>query len=221
MFKKVLIVEDHEMTSIAVRKAIEDFGIIETQHTYYCDDALKLIQKSELDGQPFDLLITDLVFEEDQRKQRISGDAELIALVKNRHPNVKIIVFSAENKQKLVDFLFKKLSIDGYVRKTKDDATDFNDALRAISIGEKFLTRKMREVKNSKSGFEFTSYDVVIIGLLSAGMLQKDIPKYLKVNGIAPSGLSSVEKRLNCVRQILGFSKNEQLVAYCKDFGII
>jgi two-component system capsular synthesis response regulator RcsB len=52
-------------------------------------------------------------------------------------------------------------------------------------------------------------------------MLQKEIPAYLQENNIRPSGLSSIEKRLNLMKEVLDFSKNEQLVAYCKDFGII
>ena len=40
-------------------------------------------------------------------------------------------------------------------------------------------------------------------------------------NKIRPSGLSSIEKRLNNMKNVLEFSKNEQLVAYCKDMGII
>jgi two-component system capsular synthesis response regulator RcsB len=52
-------------------------------------------------------------------------------------------------------------------------------------------------------------------------MLQKDIPDYLQQKEIKPSGLSSIEKRLNLMKESLGFTKNEQLVAYCKDFGLI
>jgi two-component system capsular synthesis response regulator RcsB len=68
---------------------------------------------------------------------------------------------------------------------------------------------------------EFSDFDIIIIKLLSGGTLQKNIPMYLREHHIRPAGLSSVEKRLNIMKEVLGFSKNEQLVAYCKDFGII
>jgi two-component system capsular synthesis response regulator RcsB len=43
----------------------------------------------------------------------------------------------------------------------------------------------------------------------------------LQENQIKPSGLSSLEKRLNHIREVLNFSNNEQLIAYCKDMGIV
>ncbi|RZK34376.1 MAG: response regulator, partial [Pedobacter sp.] len=79
----------------------------------------------------------------------------------------------------------------------------------------------LRRPLKQKNVFEFTDYDVTIITLLSQGTLQKDIPVYLQQHSIKPTGLSSVEKRLAAIRDSLDFSKNEQLVAYCKDFGII
>jgi hypothetical protein len=52
-------------------------------------------------------------------------------------------------------------------------------------------------------------------------MPQKDIPDYLQQHQIKPAGLSSIEKKLNHIREALNFTKNEQLVAFCKDKGII
>ena len=72
-----------------------------------------------------------------------------------------------------------------------------------------------------KNAYEFSEFDITIITLLAQGMLQKDIPAYLQWHKIKPSGLSSIEKRLNLMKDALDFSKNEQLVAYCKDLGII
>ncbi|EDM35353.1 probable capsular synthesis response regulator transcription regulator protein [Pedobacter sp. BAL39] len=221
MFTKVLIAEDHEMTSISVTKTMRDLGISETEYTYYCDDALMLIKKAIAKGQPFDLLITDLSFEEDHRKQRISGGTELIALAKTLQADLKVLVFSAENKPALVDGLFKDLGIDGYVRKARHDAKDLRAAMETIFLGKTYLSADLKQSVKEKNTFEFTSFDITIISLLSGGTLQKNIPDYLQANHIKPSGLSSVEKRLNVMKEVLGFSKNEQLVAYCKDFGII
>jgi hypothetical protein len=52
-------------------------------------------------------------------------------------------------------------------------------------------------------------------------MAQKNIPDYLKENKIRPSSLSSVEKRLIHLKDSLNVSSVEQLVALCKDWGII
>lgn len=221
MFKRVLIAEDHESTSISVRKTLEDLGIAQTDYTYYCDDALMHIKKNVLSEQPYDLLITDLSFEEDHRKQQLLGGMELIAAVRAVQPNLKVLVFSAENKAAVIDNLFKELAINAYVRKARHDAKELKLAIEAIAMNKTFISDNLKQVVKQKNVHEFSSFDITIISLLSQGTLQKEIPAYLQQHSIKPSGLSSVEKRLNLMKEVLDFSKNEQLVAYCKDFGII
>jgi two-component system capsular synthesis response regulator RcsB len=221
MFKRVLIAEDHESVSISVQKSLADLEIPFSEYTYYCDDALMHIKKRLNDDQPFDLLITDLSFEEDHRPQKIAGGMELISAVRQVDPSLKIIVFSAENKAALIDNLFKELGINGFVRKARHDSKELKLAIEAISVNKTYLSPDLKKTVKQKNAYEFSDFDITIISLLAQGMLQKDIPSYLQENNIKPSGLSSVEKRLNLMKEMLNFSKNEQLVAYCKDFGII
>jgi two-component system capsular synthesis response regulator RcsB len=221
MFKRVLIAEDHESASISVRKTLEDLGIASAEYTFYCDDALMHIKKNVHAEQPYDLLITDLSFEEDHRPQKLSSGVELVSAVKLIQPSLKVLVFSAENKAAVVDTLFKELGINGYVRKARHDAKDLKLAIQAIYKNKIYLSEDLKQTIKQKNAYEFTDFDITIISLLSRGMLQKEIPAYLQENNIRPSGLSSIEKRLNLMKEVLDFSKNDQLVAYCKDFGII
>lgn len=221
MFKRVLIAEDHESASISVRKTLEDLGIASAEYTFYCDDALMHIKKNVNADQPYDLLITDLSFEEDHRPQKLSSGMELVSAVKLIQPGLKVLVFSAENKAAVVDTLFKELGINGYVRKARHDAKDLKLAIQAIYKNKIYLSEDLKQTVKQKNAYEFTDFDITIISLLSRGMLQKEIPAYLQAKNIRPSGLSSIEKRLNLMKEMLDFSKNEQLVAYCKDFGII
>lgn len=71
------------------------------------------------------------------------------------------------------------------------------------------------------NAYEFSSFDIHIIKLLSDGILQKNIPEHLQKMNIKPHSLSSVEKRLSNLKESLDFSNNEQLVVFCKDLGII
>ena len=221
MFKRVLIAEDHESTNISVQKTLSDLGVTHTDYVYYCDDALMRVQKRVKEGQPYDLLITDLSFEEDHRKQQICDGAALIKAIKREQPTLKIIVFSGEHKTAAIDVLFKELNIDGYVRKARHDAKELKLAIEDIYKNKKYLSADLRKAVKEKNSYEFTEFDVTIISLLTNGTPQKDIPNYLRENNIKPSGLSSVEKRLSLMKETLGFSKNEQLIAFCKDLGII
>lgn len=221
MFKKVLIAEDHEIANISVRKTLEELGITDARYVYYCDDALAWVRNALRSGEPYELLITDLFFEEDSYPQSLKSGEELIRAVKDVQPDLKIIVFSAENRSAIIDELFKTLTIAGYVRKARRDAQHLKEALQAVYNNKPYLAPDLKQSIREKNSHEFSTLDVTIISLLSQGVLQKDIPYYLQQKNIKPSGLSSIEKRLSLMKEVLEFSKNEQLIAYCKDIGVI
>lgn len=221
MFKKILIAEDQEMANISVQKNLHELGVLDAKYVYYCDDALNRIKKALQDGEPYDLLITDLVFEDDNMPQQITHGTELARAVKQLQPDLKIIVLSAEARSRIIDELFKSETIDGYVRKARRDAQHLKEALQVVYNNGIYYSPEVRGSLREKHSHEFTTFDIYIISLLAEGVPQKNIPSYLLDKNIKPSGLSSVEKRLGLIRTVLGFSKNEQLVAYCKDVGII
>ncbi|MGJ1204169.1 response regulator [Sphingobacterium lactis] len=220
MFKKVLIAEDHEVANLSVQKTIKELGVSESHYVYYCDDALARIKKGLADGAPYDLLITDLVFEEDEVSQKISGGKDLVRLVKELQPDIKVIVFSSIDRISLIDGLFRNLQIDGYVRKARNDGQHLREALESVSQNKIYQSPDIRQSLRSKNTHEFSALDIQILQSLSQGIKQKNIPEILVAKNIKPSGLSSIEKRLNLMKEVFGFTNNEQLVVYCKDKGL-
>ncbi|WP_149913484.1 response regulator [Sphingobacterium cavernae] len=221
MFKKVLIAEDHEVANISVQRTLNDLGVQEAKYVYYCDDALAWISKALQDQAPYDVLITDLSFEEDNNKQRITSGIDLIQAVKVIQPTIKILVFSGENRPVIINKLFNNYGIDAYVRKARRDAQYLNEALKALSNDKTYASQDIKQILKEKNTFEFSTVDILIVKYLADGVKQMDIPHYLKQMNVKPSGLSSIEKRLNTMREVLSFTNNEQLVAYCKDKGFI
>lgn len=221
MFKKVLIAEDHEVANISVQRTLNDLGVQEAKYVYYCDDALAWISKALQDQAPYDVLITDLSFEEDNNKQRITSGIDLIQAVKVIQPTIKILVFSGENRPVIINKLFNNYGIDAYVRKARRDAQYLNEALKALSNDKTYASQDIKQILKEKNTFELSTVDILIVKYLADGVKQMDIPHYLKQMNVKPSGLSSIEKRLNNMREVLAFTKNEQLVAYCKDKGFI
>jgi two-component system capsular synthesis response regulator RcsB len=221
MFKKILIAEDHESINLSVQKTLEDLNIPNVDYVYYCDDALAKIQKSIRENEPYDLLITDLYYEEDHRKQEIKDGRELIQKIKEIQPSLKIIVFSAEHKSGVIDPLFKEYEINGYVRKARNDSKELKKSIASVYINENYLSLDMKKEMKKLNSYEFSAYDITLVSLLSKGILQKNIPVHLQEKDIKPYSLSSVEKKLNSLKEDLEVTSNEQLVAFCKDIGII
>lgn len=221
MFKKILIAEDHESSSISVQKTLEDLNISHADYVYYCDDAVAKVKKSIRENDLYDLLITDLSFEEDHREQTIKEGKDLILEVRELIPSVKVIVFSGEHKSGVIDSLFNDYKINGFVRKARNDSKDLKKAIASVYVNENYLSLDLKQEVKKLNSYEFTSYDITLVSLLSQGVLQKNIPTYLQNNNIKPNSLSSVEKRLNNLKENLNVASNEQLVAFCKDLGII
>jgi DNA-binding NarL/FixJ family response regulator len=221
MFKSVLIAEDHQSSSIWVRQNLKSLGVEVVDYAYYCDDALLRIKRGIQDGKAYELLITDLSFSADDREQKLNDGTALIEAVKILQPDLKILVFSAEQQSSVVSSLFQKFAIDGYVRKGRRDAQDLKDAIDSILKNKRFVPTEFQQATRAKNAHNFTDYDTMIISQLAQGTLQKDIPAFLDKHDVKASSLSSVEKRLNQIKEVLGFTKNEQLVAYCKDHKII
>jgi two-component system capsular synthesis response regulator RcsB len=221
MFENVLIAEDHQRLNQSVQQTTKELGIPDPQYAYHCDDALLRLQHGIREGKPFELLITDLSFDKDGREQKINDGASLIAAAKSLQPDLKVLVFSAESNPAVVDGLFKRFAINGYVRKGRTDAADLKDAIEMIAKNKRYIPIEFQQVVRNKNTYDFSEYDIMILSQLVQGTMQKNIPAYLQQQGMRASSQSSVEKRLNQIRGALGFTKNEQLIAYCKDYNVI
>jgi len=220
MFGKILIAEDHESSNFSVRKIAEELQIPNIYHCFYCDDAVAQIKKS-LSSQPYELLITDLSFEEDERKQLIQNGRELIKACREISLDLKVVVFSAEHRVGVIDLLFSELKIDAFVRKARLDSEELKKAIEMVYDDKTYISHGLKLPTKTNNTLEFSNYDITILQLLSDGVLQKNIPKKLQEKNIYPNSLSSVEKRINAMKLMLVVKNVEELIASGKIMGII
>ena len=222
MFQKVLIVEDHQSANYSMQRTLEDLSIPNDirNSVYYCDDALARIKKAIKEDQPYELLITDLSFVEDFPKQTIKDGVALIKAVKELQPDLKVMVFSTENRLSEAQVLFDELRIDAFVPKGRGDTQDLKLAIQTVYENKKYISVHLKKAINEKVYF-FDALDKAILNLLIKGIPQKQMQAHLIAMDIKPNGLSSTEKRLKTIREALELQSNEQLIAYCKDIGII
>lgn len=221
MIDKVIIAEDHESSNLSVEKTLEEFQITKCDYVFYCDDAFNKIQLAKQKGEPYDLLITDLYFESDENVQKIGSGFDLIRSVREMQPGIMILVFTGEDRPAIVGKLFQQYEVDAYVRKARHDIRELKLAFEAIAKGERYYPNAMRKLLKQASAYNFTDIDITIIRLISQGYRQRDIEEHLKQNNIEPSSLSMIEKRLKQIRDEHGFLKNEQLILFCKEKGIL
>ena len=223
MFRKVLIAEDEDFINISLRTTLKEFGVIQDTRDFvsYCDDALNRVKKAIQENNPYELLITDLSFLEDDRKQELSSGVELIKAVKEIQPDIKVLVFSVDHRRSTANSLFVNLGINGYVPKTRGAAADFRSAINDIYQGKKYYSRNLSNDIQTHTRHEFTELEKTIVLLLYKGKSQKEISNYLEDNQIKPSSLSSIEKTLSHLKMVLDVSTPAQLIGYCRDNHII
>lgn len=220
MFNKVLVAEDHQTTGKSIKRAVEDLSVKVCDYAYHCDDAMTRIRKEKTVGHPYELLITDLSFAPGQSDELRTG-AALIAAARHLQPQIKILVFSVENKPVVIQKLFDELKIDGYVSKGLQDEVELKSALETIFTGRQHIPVGLwQQVKKAKT-FNFTDIDLAVIDGIFNGIQQKEMPEYLLEKGLTPPSLSSIEKRLALIKDTYHFSNNTQLVVFCREAGFI
>ncbi len=222
MFKKILIAEDidsiNEGNKNFFETQLKDSKIEEVQ---YCDDAYIKIQKAILEEDPYDLLITDLSFKKDYREEKLRSGTELIAKIREKYFDIKIIAYSIEDRTSKIRQLFNEHNIDGYVCKGRNGLKDLIYCIQEVAKGEKYLSPEVQHALTGKSITELEDYDISLVKHLSDGMTQEQIGAFFKENNIKPYSKSSIEKRLNKLKITFKAKNVIHLVAIIKDLGLI
>ncbi|MGS2765072.1 response regulator [Sinomicrobium sp. M5D2P9] len=221
MFSKVIIAEDQDDINKGVYTTLCELGISEIEQTQYCDDAFIKVKKAAMDGQPYDLLITDLFFREDHRYQKYTSGDSLANALKEEYPDMKTIVYSVEDRFQKVRSLMMSGNINAYVCKGRKGTEELKEAICKVCEGESYLSPQVRAAMSPKADTEINDYDITIIKQLAVGLSQPEISIYMEEQGISPYSLSSVEKRINKLKDIFRAKNPAHLVAIAKDMGLI
>lgn len=221
MFQKILLAEDFDTINIAIAGALEKLAIPVTDQSAYCDEAFLKIKKAVQDQEPYDLLISDLSFKPGFGFSRIKSGIELIAAAKACDANLKVIVFSVENRVHPVKHLIEDLEIDGYVLKGRDNISEIQKAIRTIYDGGRYLSEEVNALLQNKSLNEIDAFDLRLLNLLASGHKNKDIAASLLSQGIIPNSESSVEKKINRLKNVLGANTTGQMLLLAKDLGLV
>jgi two-component system, NarL family, captular synthesis response regulator RcsB len=221
MFTKVLVVDDIDFNDAGAIEALQELNVTQIEYAKYCDEALLKIKKAAKEEQPYQLLISDLSFKEDHRPEQLKSGKELIQAVKELFPEIKIIVFSIEDKSYPIKSLFEMYNIDGYVVKGRNTKLELKNAIETVYTEQKFISPELSHFLVDKTINEIDAYDIQLIKQLSIGVAQENIPAIFIDLGITPSSKSTIEKRINKLKIYFKANNPTHLVAIAKDLGLI
>lgn len=221
MFKKVLISDDLDCINQGVIAVLQALKIEAITEVVYCDDAFLKIEKAILEKAPFDLLITDLSYAPDYREQTFSSGEDLIAALKNKHPELPIIAYSVEDRLQRVRSLVMNHQLNGYVCKGRKGLEELKTAIHKVFNGETYLSPQVENALSKKTTPVIEDYDIALMAQLANGLSQKEISDYFRNLNIQPNSLSSVEKRVGKLCIHFKAKNAIHLVAMVKDLGLI
>ncbi len=221
MFKKVLVSEDLVSIITSIHNVLKTAGVIHIEQTQYCDEAYVKLINAYKNKEPYDLLITDLSFKPDHRKSKIASGEELIKTIKTKIPDLKIIIFSIEDRPAKIEKLFYETGVNAFVCKGRSGLKELDQALTEVYNGSSYLSPSV--VKNTKPEalFELNPLDIKLLQLLAQGLSQTQISQEFKKQNLIPGSLSAIEKQINRLRTNFGAKNTIHLIAIAKDMGVL
>lgn len=222
MFKKILVAEDFGSINYGIAQILhERIGVDEIQQAQYCDEAYLKFRRACSDNSPFDLLITDLSFKESHRERKLVSGIQLIEAIRAIQPDIKIIIYSMEDRPGKVKSFFNDLGINGYICKGRYGLNELVQSVTDIFEDKIYISPQLENAMSKNNVFELKDYDLLLLKYLSDGLTQEEIGDYFKKNHISPNSISSIEKRLNKLKFNFKAKNAIHLVAMTKDLGLL
>ena len=221
MIQRVLICEDIDSTNIGLTSTLSDAFTFRVDQADYADKALLMLKKGLMEKQPYDLLITDLSFNTQNENTQVPDGEALLRKVRALQPNLKSIIFSIEDRPHKIRRFLESLAVDAYVLKGRESACQMVEAIKSIHEGETYLSPELSAPLQASSTLGIDEYDLRLLESLSEGYSQQEISKKFKKQGVSPHSLSSIEKRVNRLKETLSARNIANLIAISKDMGFI
>ncbi len=221
MFEKVLIVDDHASINNDVFDILTQEGITCIDKALYCDEAYLKVKKAVLDQEPYDLVVTDLLFKQDHRHRRLTSGEALVSELRSQFEALPIIVYTQEDHFQTVRILIDELGANAYVCKSRESDKELPKALKKVLNGEQYLSKEVERALEEKHDHEISDYDLYIVRLIAEGNVQSEIGKHLRQSKIYPNSTSSIEKRLNFLKDQFSARNTTHLISILKDHKLI
>ncbi len=223
MFKKVLVNEDQQIMNFGIQKVLDKLNVSLIESTQHCGEAFDKIRNAYLADDGFNVLITDLLFNNSSPHDAIKNGMDLVRSIRARHIPLQIIVLSIERNPLRIKKLIQNYKVNAYIIKGTEDEEECEKALQHLTQNqtEPYLSPGTQKILKNENVLSLTQFDLTVIKLLTLGYKQKEIPEYLKVHHFKKSSLRSVEQRLEVLRTTFAVSTNYQLISTLKDMDLI
>ena len=215
---KILIVDDHQLIIDGIVSSLKELGDFEIVSVTNCDAAF-----AKLKQQTFDVLFTDLSFDNDTFPVKIDGGENLIKTVLKEKIAVKIAVITGHTETNRIYNVIHNLKPSAYLLKNKCNAMELGFAIKKIMNNDFYYSHEVHHKLMKRACIEIQMDEVAI-------QILKELPKQSKISnleGIVKKEdgsclkLRSIEAKLANLRIDLNAINNTDLILKAKELGII
>lgn len=219
---KTLIVEDHPLTAIAYKNALEAISEEEgnacfVEQAFTCDEAIECIEYAKRYGQ-LDLVFLDINLPLSKNKKIRTGE-DLGMLIKAEFPETKIVISTTYYDNFRIQSIIKNVNPDGYLVKNDITPEILKEAIKTVLHEPPFYSKTvLRSFRQRLTSTQLLDkIDMQLLYELSIGTKMKDLPKILLLS------LAGVEKRKRNLREIFEIDEKDDraLVIVAKQKGFL
>jgi two-component system capsular synthesis response regulator RcsB len=219
---RILIVDDHQLVIQGILDALKEVGDFDVVTTTSCDHAYDLINTNQ-NTNPFQILFTDLSFNNATEETHIGCGEELIKATKENCFDIKICVITGHTETNKVYNIINNLKPNAYLLKSKCNASEISFALQKMLQNEYYYTHEIYQKLMRRNIVQF-QMDAIAIQIL------KELPKQSKISNLEgiitkqdgkKMKIRSIETKLAKLRIDLNAKNNIDLILKAKELGVI
>lgn len=219
---RIVIVDDHQLMLKGICNALNEQGDYETECYYTCDEAFSAIKQNQ-ETNPFDILFTDLSFDNKTRETQIDGGESLIKKIKEQEISIKIGVVTGHNETNRVFNVINNLNPNAYILKSHCSGDELHFAVQKMLKGEQFYTHEIHQKILKRNIIQIRMDDIAI-------QILKELPKHPKIINLEGKikkadgnfmKIRAIENKLANLRIDLNAHNNTDLVLKAKELGIV
>ncbi|MDB2571548.1 MAG: response regulator [Polaribacter sp.] len=220
--KRILIVDDHQLVILGILYSLTKIGNFDVVTTNTCDAALDLILKHKND-RPFEIVFTDLSFDNGTKATKLDGGEALIKALKNQNIDIKIGVITGHVETNRIYNVIQNLNPDAYLIKSKCGVAELRYAIEKMQTNDFYYSHEVHQKIMRRTIIQIQMDEVAI-------QILKELPNQPKISNLEGvilkndgtlMRLRSIETKLSNLRADLGANNNTDLVLKAKELGVI
>ncbi len=219
---RILVVDDHQLMVDGIVNALNQSGYKNISSFNSCDLAFNELKETS-SSSPYDVLFTDLSFENINERCKIDGGESLIRAIRDLGIPLKVGVITGHTETNRVYSVINNLHPDAYILKNHCTAEELDFAIKKMMNGSRFYTHEIHT--------KILNRNIIQIQMDEAAIqILQELPKHPKISNLEGKikksdgkfmKIRAIENKLANLRIDLDANNNTDLVLKAKELGII